>query len=113
VFNIDQWSVTGSPQGNDFRGDLALEDIAPIADQALQEIRTTSYLLHPPLLDEAGLASAASWYIDGFSKRSGLEGNFGCTPEIERLPSDIEIVLFRVLQESRTNVHRHSGASHW
>jgi signal transduction histidine kinase len=89
----------------------ALEDIARIADQALQEIRTTSYLLHPPLLDEAGLASAASWYIEGFSKRSGLEVNFGCAPEIERLPNDIEIVLFRVLQESLSNVHRHSGAS--
>jgi signal transduction histidine kinase len=96
---------------NDPATSEALEDIARIAEQALQEIRTTSYLLHPPLLDEAGLASAASWYIEGFSKRSGLVVNFGCAPEIERLPNDIEIVLFRVLQESLTNVHRHSGAS--
>jgi signal transduction histidine kinase len=105
VFALQQ-QVKNDPATSD-----ALEDIARIADQALQEIRTTSYLLHPPLLDEAGLVSAASWYIEGFSKRSGLEVNFGCAPEIERLPNDIEIVLFRVLQESLTNVHRHSGAS--
>jgi signal transduction histidine kinase len=88
----------------------ALADIAGIADQAIQEIRTTSYLLHPPLLDEAGLHSAARWYVEGFSQRSGIQTNLDC-PDFERLPNDIEMVLFRVLQESLTNVHRHSGAS--
>lgn len=79
-------------------------------DQALSEIRTTSYLLHPPLLDELGFASAASWYVEGFSKRCGIQVDLQM-PGFERLPSDVEMVLFRVLQESLTNIHRHSGSS--
>jgi two-component system NarL family sensor kinase len=89
----------------------ALNEIAATADQALQQIRTTSYLLHPPLLDEAGLASAATWFVKGFSKRSGIRVNLDLPPRSERVPSDIEMVLFRVLQESLVNVHRHSAAS--
>ena len=96
---------------NDQPTSAALTDIADIADQALQEIRTTSYLLHPPLLDEAGLASAARWYMEGFSERSGIRVNLHFPSDSERLPNDVEMVLFRVLQESLTNVHRHSGAS--
>jgi PAS domain S-box-containing protein len=79
-------------------------------DQALSEIRTTSYLLHPPLLDELGFASAAAWYVEGFSKRCGIEVQLQM-PSFERLPADVEMVLFRVLQESLTNIHRHSGSS--
>jgi signal transduction histidine kinase len=89
----------------------ALAAIAAHADQALQEIRTTSYLLHPPLLDEAGLASAVRWYVNGFSQRSGINVNCDFPFDSARLPSEVEIVLFRVLQETLTNVHRHSGAS--
>ena len=87
-----------------------LSEIAALADQALQEIRTTSYLLHPPLLDEAGFNSAAQWYVDGFGKRSGIKVNLDLATKRERLPITIETALFRVLQESLTNVHRHSGA---
>ena len=89
----------------------ALTEIALTADKAIQEIRTTSYLLHPPLLDEAGLTSAASWYVAGFSQRSGIRVNLDLPPRSERVPNNMEIVLFRVLQESLANVHRHSGAS--
>jgi len=85
-------------------------DIAALADQALQEIRTTSYLLHPPLLDEAGFNSAAQWYVEGFGKRSGIKVALDLATKRERLPITIETALFRVLQESLTNVHRHSGA---
>lgn len=88
----------------------ALSEIAALADQALQEIRTTSYLLHPPLLDEAGFNSAAQWYVDGFAKRSGIKVRLDLATKPERLPITIETALFRVLQESLTNVHRHSGA---
>jgi two-component system, NarL family, sensor kinase len=88
----------------------ALSEIAALADQALQEIRTTSYLLHPPLLDEAGFNSAAQWYVDGFGKRSGIKVMLDLAAKRERLPVTIETALFRVLQESLTNVHRHSGA---
>jgi hypothetical protein len=88
-----------------------LTSIALLADEALQEIRTTSYLLHPPMLDEAGFASAAQWYVEGFARRSGMKVRIDFAPEVERLPNPIETALFRVLQESLTNVHRHSGAS--
>jgi signal transduction histidine kinase len=83
--------------------------IARLVDEALQEIRTTSYLLHPPMLDESGFTSAAQWFVAGFAQRSGMKVRMNFAPELERLPAAVEIALFRVLQESLTNVHRHSG----
>ena len=88
-----------------------LSGIAKLADQALQEIRTTAYLLHPPGLDEAGFSCAAQWFLEGFARRSGIRVRTNIATEHARLPHAIEIVLFRVLQESLTNVHRHSGTS--
>jgi two-component system NarL family sensor kinase len=88
-----------------------LAGMARLVDEALQEIRTTSYLLHPPMLDENGFVSAAQWYIEGFAKRSGMKVRTDFAPAVERLPDAIEIALFRVLQECLTNVHRHSGTS--
>jgi anti-sigma regulatory factor (Ser/Thr protein kinase) len=86
-------------------------EVAGLADQAIEEIRTMSYLLHPPLLDEVGFACAAEWYVEGFAKRTGVNVKLDIATAQERLPIGIEIALFRVLQESLTNVHRHSGAS--
>src|SRR6202049_4778109 len=86
-------------------------DVTHLADQAIEEIRTMSYLLHPPLLDEVGFACAAEWYIEGFSKRSGINVKAEIANSRARLPRSMEVALFRVLQESLTNVHRHSGAS--
>jgi signal transduction histidine kinase len=86
-------------------------DISALADQALKEIRTTSYLLHPPMLDEVGFAAAAQWYVQGFGERSGINVTLDFAKVPDRLPADIEIALFRVLQESLTNVHRHSQSS--
>lgn len=88
-----------------------MEELNALADEALQEVRTASYLLHPPLLDESGIASAARWFVEGFAKRSGIEVNCEIPEDLTRPPRDCELVLFRVLQESLTNVHRHSGAS--
>lgn len=85
-----------------------LDDLTQLADQALQEIRTTSHLLHPPLLEEVGFRCAAQWYVDGFSKRSGVETKLELSNV--RLTKDTELVLYRVLQESLTNVLRHSGS---
>jgi signal transduction histidine kinase len=85
--------------------------IEALADQAIQEIRTMSYLLHPPLLDEVGLHSAAEWYVEGFAKRSGIDVSLDLASGNTRLSDTIEIALFRVLQECLTNIHRHSGAS--
>jgi PAS domain S-box-containing protein len=82
-----------------------------LAEQAIREVRTISYLLHPPMLEEMGLSTAIAWYLDGFGKRSGIETTLELIPpEFGRLPRDIELALFRVLQESLTNVHRHSGS---
>src|SRR5579859_1947542 len=88
-----------------------ITEVTEHTDQAIGEIRTMSYLLHPPLLDEVGFACAAEWYIEGFAKRSGISVQAEIAKSHERLPRNVEIALFRVLQESLTNVHRHSGAS--
>jgi signal transduction histidine kinase len=87
-----------------------VSDVAGLADQAIEEIRTMAYLLHPPLLDEVGFACAAEWFIEGFAKRSGIRVTADIATHRARLPKKTEIALFRVLQESLTNIHRHSGA---
>lgn len=88
-----------------------LEDLNLLADEALRDIRTTAYLLHPPLLDEAGIASAARWFVEGFARRSGIAAHCDIADSFQRPARNSELALFRVLQESLTNVHRHSGAS--
>jgi signal transduction histidine kinase len=88
-----------------------LSEAVDIAKTCIKEVRTVSHLLHPPLLEEARLASAASWYIEGFAARSGIEVDVDIDPAVGHLPKNIELALFRVLQESLTNVHRHSGST--
>ncbi len=83
-------------------------ECSDILERCISETRTLSHLLHPPLLDEAGFASAAKWFVSGFSQRSGIPVSFDLMPNFPRLAETIEIALFRVLQESLTNVHRHS-----
>lgn len=87
-----------------------LNEVKTLLDRCLTETRTLSHLLHPPLLDEAGLDSALHWYVEGFAKRSGIHVDLQVPPDLKRLPSSVEIATFRVLQESLTNVHRHSGS---
>jgi PAS domain S-box-containing protein len=88
----------------------ALAESRDVVGKIGEEIRTLSYLLHPPLLDECGLASAVLWYAEGFKKRSGIHLNVSIDEELVRLSTDAETALFRVLQESLTNVHRSSGS---
>jgi len=88
-----------------------LQEAVQLLDQSIVETRTISYLLHPPLLDETGLASAIAWYVDGFARRSGIEVALDMPGEVGRLPESLELGLFRVLQESLTNIHRHSKSS--
>jgi CheY-like chemotaxis protein/anti-sigma regulatory factor (Ser/Thr protein kinase) len=88
----------------------ALEEGREIVRMIGEEIRTLSYLLHPPLLDESGLGSAIRWYAEGFQKRSGIHLNVNIAPDTGRLSTEIEMALFRVVQESLTNVHRYSGS---
>ncbi|HKV81554.1 MAG TPA: ATP-binding protein [Candidatus Sulfotelmatobacter sp.] len=96
--------------GHGSRVDQVLAESSALLDQALTETRTISHLLHPPLLEECGFASAAGWYVDGFAKRSGIEVSLEIPRDLARLPDAVELGLFRVLQESLTNVHRHSAS---
>ena len=81
-----------------------------LTDQATKEIRTTSYLLHPPLLDEMGLAGALQWYTHGVTERSGLEIDLRVSERVGRLSPELELAVFRIVQECLTNVHRHAGS---
>jgi len=92
------------------RSQPLLAECSDILEKAITETRTLSHLLHPPLLDEAGFASAASWFVAGFSQRSGIPVSLELPDGMPRLSEAVEIALFRVLQESLTNVHRHSEA---
>jgi signal transduction histidine kinase len=94
--------------GDSERHDLA-ESIS-LTEQSIAGIRTVSYLLHPPFLDDAGLLSALRWYAGGFAERSGMKVELDLPENLDRLPLDTETVLFRVVQESLTNIHRHAGS---
>jgi PAS domain S-box-containing protein len=87
-----------------------IADCALLTEECLKEVRTIAYLLYPPMLEEMGLKSAIAWYLDGFAKRSGIATTFDISANFGRLHRDVETALFRVLQESMTNVHRHSGS---
>jgi len=104
--NLDTLSSSASPNQAE-----PLSEALELVERSITETRTLSFLLHPPLLDEVGFASAARWYTDEFAKRSGIEVKVDLPDGIDRLPELTEIALFRILQESLTNVHRHSGSS--
>src|SRR5690242_16671537 len=89
---------------------LVTQTIA-LNDEMSRQLRTMSYLLHPPMLDEAVLPSALQWYVNGFAQRSGVAVDLHVSPEFGRLPEDMEIGIFRVVQECLINVHRHSGSN--
>jgi signal transduction histidine kinase len=91
-------------------GQPPLQQLKEMMQNSVRELRTMSYLLHPPLLDEGGLELALPHYIEGFSKRSGLEVDFELCPGLNQLPSDVALAFFRVVQEALTNVARHSGS---
>jgi signal transduction histidine kinase len=88
----------------------AIHDSLACLQQLSEELRTVSHLLHPPLLDEAGLPSALRWYVEGFSERSKIDVQLELPPDLARMSSDMEVTLFRVVQECLTNIHRHSGS---
>ena len=88
----------------------ALSESSALTKQCSDDLRTLSYLLHPPLIDEEGLASALRWYAQGFAKRSGIRIELDLSPQLGRLPQDVETALFRTVQEGLTNVHLHAGS---
>jgi PAS domain S-box-containing protein len=95
----------------DAEGARAVSDNAHLVERVSREIRTISHLLHPPLLDIAGLSSALHWYVDGFSERSRIKVDLQIPGDLKRLPEEMEIAIFRIVQECLTNIHRHSGSA--
>jgi signal transduction histidine kinase len=100
---LERESSRLSPQGVN-----ALQENLELVSQINVEIRTISHLLHPPLLDEAGLGSALRWFVDGFSERSEIKASLELPPDLGRLSQELEISIFRIVQECLTNIHRHS-----
>lgn len=96
--------------GADASSAKMLSDLASLLEQSVKEVRTMSYLLHPPLLDEVGLPSALEWYVTGFSSRSEIKVELDLPENLGRFRQDVELALFRIVQEALTNVHRHSGS---
>jgi len=103
--NLDGFPSLTPPQA------AVISDTSEIVEKCLIETRTVSHLLHPPLLDESGFGSAARWYVEGFSRRSGIAVNLDLPQERIRLHQDVEIALFRAVQESLTNIHKHANSS--
>jgi PAS domain S-box-containing protein len=103
--------VAESPERLDARGRKALADTRALLEEATREVRSMSYLLHPPLLDEMGLSSALRNYVDGWARRSGVATRLEISPSLPRLPGEAETALFRIVQECLTNIQRHSGSA--
>lgn len=95
----------------DERGRNSVTESKDLVDTCIKEVRTLSHLLHPPMLDEVGLLPAIRWFVNGFSQRSGIQVKLELPLTLKRLPVEAEIAVFRAVQESLTNVHRHSGSA--
>ncbi len=103
--------VSESAETLNARARRALTESLTLLDRSSRDIRTLSYLLHPPLLDERGLTAAMRWFTNGFTERSGVQVQLEVPPELRRLPEEIEMALFRIVQEGLSNIHRHSGSA--
>jgi two-component system, NarL family, sensor kinase len=108
VMSLDKLKILADESGANFK--KLISQSAQLLRQVESEIRTLSYLLHPPLLDEMGLASALVWFVEGFSKRTGIEVKTDIPEKLPRFAIELEIAIFRVVQEALTNVFRHSGS---
>jgi len=102
--------LRGSISSREQKSRSLLSECSSLADRCLREVRTLSYVLHPPVLDDAGLVDAIRDYVKGFTKRSGIKVKLELSSLLGRMARDLELALFRVVQESLTNIHRHSGS---
>ena len=89
----------------------AVDESMELTQQSIAEVRTLSYLLHPPMIDEGGLLPSLRWFVRGFEQRSGIRSTLEAPAEIGRLPAEVETAVFRIVQEALTNIHRHSGSA--
>jgi len=110
VLGMNLSTVAQLAAGGNPRLQEQVSEAQKTVEQLTQEIRTTSYLLHPPLLDEIGVSAALRWYVEGLAERSGLKISLDLPQDLGRFSRDAELVVFRVVQECLTNVHRHSGS---
>ena len=94
----------------DRKSSRLLSECKALADKCIREVRTLSYVLHPPVLDQAGLGDAIRDYVEGFTRRSGIQVEVDLSPRVGRMTRDVELALFRIVQESLTNIQRHSGS---
>src|SRR5204862_7639344 len=108
VLNLARVEQAGS--GLDKTGRGALSESVMLAKECSQHVRTMSYELHPPLREEAGLASALRRYLEGFAKRGEVKTELEIAPDLGRLSKEVEFTIFRVVQAAVSNVHRHSGS---
>jgi len=111
AINLERLLEVVAYGGESSKARTLLAQSADLAERATADLRTISHLLHPPILDDLGLDGALPWYTDGFSSRSGIIVNLHMEPELGRFPREIELTLFRILQEALTNIYRHSGSS--
>jgi signal transduction histidine kinase len=111
VLTMNLSEVSKKIEGSSPELSRQLAESREIAQSVSDEVRTTSYLLHPPLLDEMGLQAGLRWYTEGFKERSNIEVSLDLPENLERLSPDLELMIFRVVQECLTNIHRHSGSA--
>jgi two-component system, NarL family, sensor kinase len=102
--------IENDAQRDPLRLSKSIQDAQDLIQDLTKEIRTTSYLLHPPMLDESGLSSALRWYIGGLEERSGLSIELNISDSLGRLAPEVELAIFRLVQECLTNIHRPSGS---
>jgi signal transduction histidine kinase len=110
ALGVNIWRLAEDAKNNPDQLAKDIEGIEDLIQHLTREIRTTSYLLHPPLLDESGLSSALQYYVQGLSERSGLSIDLNIPERFERLSPELELAIFRFVQECLTNTHRHSGS---